>query len=111
MRRIAFRMSVNPGLAEEYERRHRPIWPELEAVLVSHGVREYSIFHDPASDDLFAFAVIESEERWRAIAATEVCQRWWRHMSDVMPSNEDASPVSRELREVFRMEGTPETGG
>jgi L-rhamnose mutarotase len=104
--RIAFRMSVNPGMAAEYERRHRPIWPELEAVLVEHGVREYSIFHDPVGDDLFAFAVIDSEERWRAIAETDACQRWWRHMGDVMPSNADHSPVSRSLREVFRIEAT-----
>lgn len=95
---------MNPGMAAEYERRHRPIWPELEAELVGHGVREYSIFHDPVSDDLFAFAVVDSEERWRAIADTDACQRWWRYMGDVMPSNADHSPVSRELREVFRLQ-------
>ena len=31
--RKAFVMSVNPGQEKEYEKRHRPIWPELEAVL------------------------------------------------------------------------------
>ena len=71
MLRIAFRMTVSAGQEEEYERRHRPIWPELEAALVSHGVHEYSIFLDPATGDLFAYAVIESEERWRAIADTD----------------------------------------
>jgi L-rhamnose mutarotase len=30
MLRKAFRMSVHPGQHQEYERRHRPIWPELE---------------------------------------------------------------------------------
>ena len=30
--RKAFVMSVNAGSEVEYERRHRPIWPELEAV-------------------------------------------------------------------------------
>jgi len=30
MIRKAFRMRVNEGAAEEYERRHRPIWKELE---------------------------------------------------------------------------------
>ena len=74
-------------------------------MLLAHGVREYSIFHDPVGDDLFAYAVIESEERWREIAATEVCQRWWRFMGEIMPANDDLSPVSRELREVFRIEG------
>jgi L-rhamnose mutarotase len=104
MVRIAFRMSVDPGSAAEYERRHRPIWPELEAVLAAHGVRHYSIFHDAETNDLFAYAEVEDEARWRAIAETDVCRRWWESMRDVMPSNPDGSPVSRSLREVFRMD-------
>ena len=31
--RKAFVMSVDAGKEQEYERRHRPIWPELEATL------------------------------------------------------------------------------
>jgi len=103
MIRKAFVMSVRPGMEAEYERRHRPIWPELEQVLRAHGVRSYAIFLDPATHQLFACAEIESEERWQAIARTEVCRRWWRHMAELMPTNPDASPVTRELREVFRL--------
>ena len=106
--RKAFRMSVNAGQEAEYERRHTPIWRELEETLVRQGVRTYSIFLDPATRDLFAYAEIESEERWAAIAATEVCRRWWRHMKEVMPANPDDSPVSSELREVFHIEDGPE---
>jgi L-rhamnose mutarotase len=102
--RKAFRMSVNAGQEGEYERRHRPIWPELEATLKAHGVSSYSIFLDPETRDLFGYAEIESEERWQAIASTEVCRRWWSHMKEVMPANPDESPVSRELREVFHIE-------
>jgi len=106
--RKAFRMSVNAGQEAEYERRHTPIWRELEETLVRHGVRSYSIFLDPATRDLFAYAEIDSEERWAAIASTEVCRRWWRHMKEVMPANPDDSPVSSELREVFHIEDGPE---
>jgi L-rhamnose mutarotase len=106
--RKAFRMSVNAGQEAEYERRHTPIWRELEETLVRHGVRTYSIFLDPATRDLFAYAEIDSEERWAAIASTEVCRRWWRHMKEVMPANPDDSPVSSELREVFHIEDGPE---
>ena len=105
--RKAFRMSVNAGQEAEYERRHRPIWRELEETLVRHGVRSYSIFLDPATRDLFAYAEIESEERWAAIAATDVCRRWWRHMREVMPANADDSPVSSSLREVFHIDSGP----
>ena len=103
MKRIAFVMSVSPGHAAEYEKRHNPIWPELAQTLRDHGVKDYSIFHDPSTHQLFAYAVIEDEARWNAIAETEVCRRWWRHMGDIMPSNPDASPVSRGLREVFHL--------
>jgi L-rhamnose mutarotase len=105
MIRKAFRMSVHPGREAEYERRHNPIWDELRDALHGHGVRDYSIFLDPATGDLFGYAEIESEEGWRAIAETEACRRWWQSMRELMPSNPDASPVSRELRELFHIEG------
>src|ERR1051325_9946135 len=101
MIRKAFVMSVNAEAEAEYERRHNPIWPELEAVLRAHGVRAYSIFLHPETRQLFAYVDFESEERWQAIARTEVCQRWWRHMRGIMPSNADNSPVTIELKEVF----------
>lgn len=104
MIRKAFRMAVNPDRHEEYERRHTPIWPELEAVLRSHGVLRYSIFLDPRDHSLFGYVEIEDEERWNAIADTPECRRWWRHMREIMPSHPDDSPVSEELREVFHLE-------
>ena len=103
MIRKAFRMSVHPDRHEEYARRHDPIWKELEDALLEHGVRSYSIYLDPQTSELFAYAEIEDEERWRAIASTPVCQRWWQHMKELMPSNADGSPVARDLREVFHL--------
>ena len=104
MIRKAFVMSVEAGREADYERRHRPIWPELEAVLKTHGVHNYSIFLLAPTCQLFAYVEIEDEARWAAIAATPECRRWWRHMSEVMPSNPDHSPVSTELREVFHLD-------
>ena len=97
-------MAVHPGHEAEYERRHRPIWSELEDVLLAHGVVTYSIYLDDASRDLFAYVELEDEAQWAAVAETAVCGRWWRHMREVMPANADDSPVSRELREVFHIE-------
>jgi L-rhamnose mutarotase len=102
--RKAFRMSVNAGAEAEYERRHRPIWEELERTLIAHGTLSYSIFLDEQTRDLFGYVEIEDEARWAAIANTDVCRRWWRHMREIMPANPDDSPVSRELREVFHID-------
>ena len=103
MIRKAFRMSVHHGQEDEYARRHNPIWQELADTLVAHGVQNYSIFLDRQTGDLFAYAEIDSEAQWQAIAATDVCRRWWQYMSDVMPSQPDGEPVSRPLAEVFHL--------
>lgn len=101
MIRKAFVMSVHPGSETEYARRHQPIWEELAEVLRAHGVHNYSIHLHPETRQLFAYAEIEDEARWAAIANTEVCRRWWKHMADVMPANPDSSPVASSLTEVF----------
>ena len=104
MIRKAFVMSVHSGKGKEYEHRHHPIWPELEAVLKQHGVHNYSIFLHSETQQLFAYAEIEDEARWQAIARTPECQKWWQHMGDIMPSNPDHSPKSAPLQEVFHLE-------
>lgn len=104
MIRKAFMMQVNPDAQREYRERHQPIWPELEATLKAHGVHNYSIFMHPGTNVLFAYVEIEDEARWQGIARTEVCRRWWTRMRDIMPSNEDDSPKSEDLREVFHLD-------
>jgi L-rhamnose mutarotase len=102
--RKAFKMAVNPGQHAEYARRHDPIWRELEETLLSHGVATYSIFLDEQTSELFAYVELESEARWKVIAQTDVCRRWWKFMREIMPSNPDDSPMSRDLKEVFHIQ-------
>lgn len=104
MLRKAFLMTLKPGQQAEYERRHNPIWPELQAVLRAHGVSNYSIFLERQTDRLFAYAEIASEELWEQIARTEICQRWWAHMKDLMLTNDDNSPQAITLDEVFHLD-------
>lgn len=101
MIRKAFLMSVNPDQHAEYQRRHDEIWPELAATLTQHGASNYNIFLCEQTNQLFAYVEIEDEARWNAVAKTEVCQRWWQYMKDIMPSNPDNSPISQELKPVF----------
>jgi L-rhamnose mutarotase len=104
MLRKAFVMTLKPGSEAEYEKRHNPIWPELEKVLKEHGVTNYSIFLNRESGQLFAYAEIESESRWLTIAQTLVCRRWWAYMKELMLTNPDDSPAAVELTEVFHIE-------
>ena len=101
MIRKTFIMTLLPNCEAEYKKRHDSIWPELANVLKIHGVHNYSISLNEQNGQLFGYAEIESEERWQAIARTEVCQKWWKYMSDIMLTNPDNSPQSIELTEVF----------
>ncbi|MBU6517349.1 L-rhamnose mutarotase [Pantoea dispersa] len=101
MLRKAFVMQVYAHCHAEYQRRHTPIWPELERTLKAHGAHNYAIWLDAERNLLFASVEIESEARWQAVAQTEVCQRWWASMRDLMPSNPDYSPVSKALQPMF----------
>jgi L-rhamnose mutarotase len=104
MIRKAFLMTLKPGNQAEYERRHKPIWAELEAVLKKHGVHNYSIFLNRQTDSLFAYVEIESETLWNQIAATDICQRWWEYMKELMVTNADNSPYALILDEVFHVD-------
>ena len=101
--RKAFQMSLNEGCADLYEERHRSVWPELEQTLKDHGVSNYSIFISRDGRGLFAYAEVESEEQWDAIASTPICQRWWRYMAEIMPSRPDSSPVAAPLKEIYHL--------
>ena len=104
MIRKAFVMTLRPGAQAEYTERHNPIWPELERVLKGHGVSNYSIFVEPATDRLFAYAEIESEELWQQITATTTCREWWRHMRELMLTHPDSTPITDSLSEVFHLD-------
>ena len=104
MIRKAFLMMVDAERHDEYKRRHNPLPAELQSVLKRHGVSNYSIFLDAETNWLFAYAEIESEELWARIAETDECRRWWAFMRDVMPTNADDSPQSKDLEEVFHLD-------
>jgi len=104
MIRKATKMLVYPEFYEEYKRRHDELWPEMKETLKNHGAHHYSIFLDEETGVLFAYVEIESEERWEQISKTEICKKWWEYMKDMMEVNEDNSPKSQGLKEVFYLE-------
>ena len=99
----AFAMKIYPDKHEEYRKRHDELWPEMRAMLKEHGASQYSIFLDPETSELFGYLEIEDEERWSETAATAINLKWWHYMADIMETNTDDSPVSKELRHVFEL--------
>lgn len=94
-------MHLYPGQSEEYRRRHDALWPELAELLRSTGIRNYSIFLDEEIHTLFGVLDIDDPAALDELPKHPVMQRWWEHMSDIMATNPDNSPVSTSLKEVF----------
>ncbi len=104
MQRIAFKMKLNSGCEEEYKKRHDTLWKDLRILLKQNGVKDYSIFLDEETNYLFAYLTIEDAKRMDILPEQEVMKKWWEYMKDIMETNEDNSPVSISLKEVFYME-------
>jgi L-rhamnose mutarotase len=103
-KRIAFKMKLNPGQVKEYKKRHDALWPGLHKLLKDSGVSEYSIFYDKETNILFAFQKQAGDKGSQDLGKTEIVQKWWKYMADIMETNPDNSPVSIPLEEVFYME-------
>ena len=101
MKRIAFKMKLLKGNEAEYKKRHDDIWSELKTLLKESGIARYSIFLDEETNDLFACYTIDDDQHLKELPHQEIMKKWWAYMKDIMETNEDNSPVSIRLKEVF----------
>jgi L-rhamnose mutarotase len=105
MRRQAFRMRLKPGTIDEYRRRHDEIWPELVAGLREAGISDYTIFHEPETNSLFAVRIVRDDDRLAEFMDSPVFRRWREYMLDIMESDAEGNAVaSTRLTEVFHMD-------
>lgn len=103
MEKYAWKATVKPGCLEEYIRRHDNIWPELQEVLVSAGIVNYSIWN--VSNELFGYYECEKGAAYAAKvqAESEVVDRWNEYMKDVMVMEMDPETGAQpRLQQVFR---------
>ena len=103
-KRFGFKMKMFPGFKEEYKKRHNEIWLELVKLLKNEGIGNYSIFLDEETNTLFAYQEQSGEKSSQDLGKTEIVQKWWKYMADVMETNPDSSPISIPLEPVFYME-------
>ena len=99
-----FKMKLYEGMAKEYERRHNALWPEMKEMIHEYGGKNYTIFLDEETNILFGYIELENEEKWDKSADTEICKKWWKSMADIMETNDDNSPVSISLKNVFHLD-------
>ncbi len=94
-------MKLFKGYAAEYKKRHDEIWPELITLLKKNGINDYSIFLDEETNILFGVLKTDDPRLLDKLPLESVMQKWWSYMKDIMETNEDNSPVSVPLKEVF----------
>ncbi|MEE3359783.1 MAG: L-rhamnose mutarotase [Pseudomonadota bacterium] len=103
MEKVAFRMVLNEGQLDEYEKRHDEIWPELATVLRDAGVEDYSIHYDPETRHLFGVLWRRDDHAMDSLPDHPVVKKWWAFMADIMETNPDNSPKQTELKTVFHL--------
>ena len=99
MVRKGFKMFLYPGMAEEYEKRHNALWPEMKEMIHEYGGHNYSIYLDKETNVLYGYLEVEDEA-----ADTPINRKWWDYMADIMETNEDNSPVCVDLSPVFHLD-------
>ena len=103
MEKYAFKMRLNPGATEEYQKRHDEIWPELVSRLKEAGVSDYSIHLDEETNILFGVLWRTKEHNMDDLPSHDIMKQWWAYMADVMETHHDNEPVAMPLRTVFHM--------
>jgi len=100
MEKCVWKARVRDGMAEEYEKRHREIWPEMVGALKEAGVCRYSIFR--SGNELFGYYECEKGSAYAAQskAASKVFADWQEYMKDCMEPVEGQEP----FRQVFYLD-------
>jgi L-rhamnose mutarotase len=100
--RYAFKLQIWSGQEEEYDERHKAVFPDLLGAFSQAGIRTYSIYRDGTT----LFAYLEADDVPKALAkvnASEANSRWQQYMADILKpflSGATAEPLS----EVFHFE-------
>ena len=105
MQRMGMVLGLWPDKVEEYKRLHRAVWPEILALISTHGIANYSIFLKEPENLLFGYweyhgtdfgadmaemAANARNKEWWALCMP--CQRplefrgpdeWWASMEEV----------------------------
>lgn len=103
MIRKTFKMTLYPGMAEEYEKRHNALWPEMRDMIHEYGGKNYTISLDKETNILYGYIELEDADKWAESADTAINRKWWDFMADIMDTNPDNSPVSTDLVPVFHL--------
>lgn len=107
MQRIGFLLKVKQDMLEEYKRRHKEVWPEMQDALRRTGWHNYSLF---LKEDGLLFGYFETpvslEEAVQGMNKEEVNARWQEQMAPFFENigGKHADEGLIQLEQVFYLE-------
>jgi L-rhamnose mutarotase len=103
--RLCFRSQVQPGVIDEYRRRHAQVWPEMLDALRATGWRNYSLFLRPDGLLVGYFETEDLDAALAGMAATDVNTRWQAEMAPFFEGLDGAPDEGIiPLAEVFHLD-------
>lgn len=102
--RAQFIVPLEQGALEEYQRRHSPIWKELEEALKEHGLSDYTISYDEQTNSIIGFLNYKDAAQLQALSETAASLKWNEYMNPLFIKNNEGKPLSRPLKEVFHLD-------
>jgi L-rhamnose mutarotase len=104
MERFCFTFRLRPGMADEYQRRHDEIWPELVDALRAAGIANYTLFR--RDDQVIAYCECDpdAETAFGRVGATDVNRRWSEWFEDTIETLTDADGNLFQAHEVWHLD-------
>ena len=101
MSQKGFLMYLKAGAENEYKKRHEKLWPELESLLKSYGISNYSIFLDTDTHILFACLYCPDDFDQAALAQEPIMQKWWIYVEELMETETNKAHKTKDLKQMF----------
>ena len=105
MEKYAWKGLIKEGCNAEYIRRHDEIWPEMNELLKSAGICNYTIWN--VGQELFGYYECEKGVEYAAKVQSEspIVEKWDEYMKDILIMERDpvtgAQPL---LTKVFELD-------
>lgn len=106
MQRVCFHLRVKPAMIDEYQRRHRAVWPEMQEALRATGWHNYSLF---LCEDGLVTGYLECADfdaSVQAMGQKQVNARWQAEMAPFFEElvGDRADKSMRPLPEIFHID-------
>jgi L-rhamnose mutarotase len=103
MERLCFFIELEEGAEEEYERRHRELWPDMHDALVAAGYTNYSLFRRGTTVVGYAECEPDVATVMARMGAAEVTPRWNASFGQVIKTLTDREGELLRADEVWHL--------